>query len=168
MAENRLVWDADAIAETRFRFRHPLDQNADVTMFPMAHAAGLSTTSVSLVHMEPGHTSFPKHRHHSESEWLYVISGTGTLSMDDETYDLHPGSFAAFPAGGPAHKFVNSGNERLVYLMGGDRKSIEIVDFTEADQRMTRIGGGTDMIADMAPINQFAPFDFMARVDEDD
>ncbi|MDX8352257.1 cupin domain-containing protein [Cognatiyoonia sp. IB215182] len=167
MAENSLVWHAPDIAATRFRFRHPLDQDADITMFPLAHAAGLARASVTLAHLSPGQTSFPKHRHYHEEEWVYIISGTGRLEMDNDTHVMHEGSFAAFPAGGPAHKLTNDGDVQLVYLMGGDRQEVEIVDFTDAGKRMTRVGEGPTMTAEMAPIEQFASFDFMSRADED-
>ncbi len=163
MADAPLVLRADEIARAPFDFRHPLDAAAEIRLFGLGRMAGLKKSGVSLAHLDPGRTSFPLHRHHAEEEWIFVLSGTGTLTLDESETPLHPGDFAAFPASGPAHKLVNSGEETLIYLMGGSVAEVEVVDFPEAGLRLTRRGAGPDMVAETAPADGFEPFDFLAR-----
>ncbi len=167
MAEGKLVLKAAEIAAMPFDFRHPLDDNAEIRLFALSHITGLTKTGVSLAHLAPGRCSYPKHRHHAEDEWIYIISGTATLEMDDETHTLDPGDFAAFPAGGPAHKLTNTGDETLVYLMGGDRSMLEVADFPEQGKRLTFRGKGPETQAELSDLDAHAPFDFFARGSDD-
>ncbi len=168
MAERKLVLRAEEIAAMPFDFRHPLDTDAEVRLFPMSHATDLTTTSVSLAHLAPGHCSYPKHRHHAEDEWIYILTGTATLEMDDETHVLGTGDFAAFPAGGPAHKLTNTSHRMMTYLMGGSRSLLEVADFPEQGKRLTIRGKGRDTQADLSDLDQQEPFDYFARMKDDD
>ncbi len=167
MADAPLILRAAEIAGRAFEFRHPLDHNAELTLCPLSHATGLTNTSVSLSHLAPGRCSYPKHRHLAADEWVYILSGTATLALDDQTHDIGPGDFAAFPAGGPAHKLTNSGAETLVYLMGGARAALEVADFPEQGKRITFRGDGPGLTAEIGPLDAQAPFDFFARTRED-
>lgn len=159
MADKPYILSAEAIAALPFDFRHPLDDTAELRIFPLSHHTGLTRTGVSLSHLAPGRSSYPQHRHWGEDEWIYLLSGTGTLRLDATDHAMGPGDFAAFPAGGPAHKLTNTGSETLVYLMGGAHSDTDIVDFPEQGVRMTR---GADRL-ETGPIAGFAPFDVFAR-----
>lgn len=150
---------ADRIAANPFDFRHPLDDNAEIRVFPLSYATKLKNTGVSLAHLAPGRSSYPQHRHHVEDEWIYILSGTAVLRLDDEDHAVGAGDFAAFPVGGAAHKLTNSGPETLVYLMGGQREAADIVDFPEQNVRLNWTGQRVDT----APLDGFAPFDFFSR-----
>ncbi|MDJ0630295.1 MAG: cupin domain-containing protein [Rhodobacter sp.] len=167
MADTPLVLKAAQIAAAPFDFRHPLDDNAEIRLFALSRITGLSNTSVSLAHIAPGRCSYPKHRHHAADEWIYLLSGTATLDMDGEVHSLGPGDFAAFPAGGPAHKLTNTGSETLVYLMGGNRAALEVADFPEQGQRLTIGNSGPMPQAELSPLDAHAAFDYFSR-DKDD
>jgi transcriptional regulator with XRE-family HTH domain len=49
-----------------------------------------------------------EHYHHEGEEWLYVLSGSLTLSLGDRTYDLEPGDSAHFDSRLP-HRLIASG-----------------------------------------------------------
>ncbi len=159
MADAPLIQRAKDIAAQPFDFRHPLDENAEIRLFPLSYASPLKRTGVTLAHLPPGRCSYPLHSHHAEEEWIYILSGDAALQLDDDGAAIGAGDFAAFPAGGPAHKLTNTGTETLVYLMGGDKRDTEIVDFPEQNVRITRTGDRVES----APLDGFAPFDFFAR-----
>ncbi|MDJ0824389.1 MAG: cupin domain-containing protein [Rhodobacter sp.] len=167
MAETPLVLKAAQIEAAPFDFRHPLDDNAAIRLFALSHLTGMTNTSVSLAHLAPGHCSYPKHRHHAADEWIYLLSGSATLEMDDASHSLGPGDFAAFPAGGPAHKLTNTGEATLIYLMGGNRAAVEVADFPEQASRLTIVNTGPMPQAEVSPLDAHAPFDYFAR-DKDD
>ena len=127
-------------------------------MFALSRLAGLERVRVTLGKLAPGKVSFPLHRHHGEEEWIYVLSGSGELTLDPDVCAVGPGDFAAFPAGGPAHKLCNTSSEELVYLMGGESLAVEIADFPEQNIRMTRLGD--EFNPDIAPLDNFDKMSF--------
>lgn len=114
---------ASDIAARPFDYRHPLVDEAKPRMFALGRMTGLNSAGVSLIHLAQGLCSFPVHRHHTEEEWIYILSGHGTLALDGVDHTINAGDFAAFPPHGPAHKLTNTGDEILIYLTGGDNLS---------------------------------------------
>ena len=55
----------------------------------------------------------PEHRDATE-EYLYVVEGSGTLTMDDKDYDIGPGTTIYMPAG--AKVSYANGKEQLVAI----------------------------------------------------
>jgi uncharacterized cupin superfamily protein len=158
--ERKLVWTAEELGRASFRYLHPLDEGAEARLTPISRVAGMRRAGVNLVRVPPGRRAFPAHRHHAEEEWAYVVSGTAEVRLDGEVHLLGPGGFVAFPPGGPAHSVANpSGTEELVCLMGGENAAAEIVDFTDAGQRLVRAGA----LLETAAAAGFAPFDFFSR-----
>ncbi|MCG8425203.1 MAG: cupin domain-containing protein [Proteobacteria bacterium] len=165
MSKPKLLWRAHEIVENPFQFSHPFDDQAEVCMFGLSRLAGLKRAGVSLSKVAPGKVSFPLHRHHGEEEWIYILSGNGELTLDDEVSPVGPGDFAAFPAGGPAHQLRNSSSEELVYLMGGESMSVEVADFPEQNLRMARIGDPFN--PEIAPLDSFKRMSFSGNSSED-
>lgn len=159
MADAPLIQRLAEIEAPPFAYRHPLDENAEIRLFPSSYATPMKNTGRSLAHLAPGRNSYPQHRPLAEGEWIYILSGKGTLRLDADDHAIGPGDFAAFPAGGPAHKLTSSGTETLVYPMGGQRGAADIVDFPGQGVRMTRAGEDVST----APLAGVAPFNFFSR-----
>ena len=158
--DRKLVWTAGELADAGFRFRHPLDDEAEAVLTPLSRFTGLQRAGVNLVRVSPGRRAFPAHRHHVEEEWVFVLSGTAAVRIGAEVHPLAPGGFAAFPPGGPAHAVENpSEGEDLVCLMGGENAPADIVDFADAARRLVRASG----MLESAPAGAFEPFDFYSR-----
>jgi uncharacterized cupin superfamily protein len=161
VAEDRkLVWTAEELAATSFRFCHPLDDGAEAVLTPISRIARLERAGVNLVRVPPGRRAFPVHRHHVEEEWVFILSGTAEITLDAAHHRLGPGAFVAFPPGGPAHAVANpSAEDDLVCLAGGENAPGEIVDFPHAGQRIVR---GRDLF-EIAAADSFGPFDYFSR-----
>lgn len=155
----KLVLSAEEIAARGFRFGHPLEEEAEVTIVPFSRLAGFRRAGINHVRIAPGRKAFPLHRHMSEEEWTYILSGDAEVTLGDEVHRLGPGSFVAFPPGGPAHQVANCGEEELVCLMGGESLSSETVDFPDHGKRLVRSAGG----AEIGAADSFEPFDFFSR-----
>jgi mannose-6-phosphate isomerase-like protein (cupin superfamily) len=72
---------------------------------------------IDLTEIPPGH-SIGIHRHGAEDEEVYiVICGTGTMSVENERFEVHSGDVVVNPASGE-HGLVNTGDKtlRLVVL----------------------------------------------------
>lgn len=165
MSNSKLLWRASEIEEKPYPFSHPFDDKAEVCLFGLSRLAGLTRTQVSLGKLAPGKVSFPLHRHHAEEEWIYILSGSGELTLDSDVSAIGAGDFAAFPAGGPAHQLKNTGDEELVYLMGGESVAVEVADFPEQNLRMTRLGDAFN--PDIAPLDSFERMSFAGGSDSD-
>lgn len=121
-------------------FSHPWNPKSEITGTWMARHAGLSRAGVSIGRLAPGKESFAYHLHHTEEEWVYVLSGRTVAQIDGQSYELMPGDFVAFPTPSVAHDMSNPFEEELVYLMGGENKNEEIADFPTLDRRMVKLG----------------------------
>lgn len=109
--------DADAI-----HIRHPFNERSDLFMTRLSDPTGLTHLGVSLARLPAGKESFTLHRHTRQEEWVYVLSGSGEVQLDDEAQPIAAGDFIGFPADGPAHLIRNTSEGDLVYLQGGDRR----------------------------------------------
>ena len=58
------------------------------------------------------------HVHTGYDEVYYVLSGTGTITLDRETYPLRPGSVVVIPAG-VAHSLAATPGEDLEFIIFG-------------------------------------------------
>ena len=56
--------------------------------------------------IEPGFPGPPPHRHQRVHDMFYVLDGTLTMRLGDETLELEPGSFVCVPPG-VVHTFSN-------------------------------------------------------------
>lgn len=98
----------------------------------LAQHAGLSRVGLSRGRIPPGGESFAYHAHHTEQEWVFVVSGRARARIDDRDYDLGPGDFAAFPAPQAAHLMTNPFDEDCVYLMGGEpRGATDVIRYPD-------------------------------------
>ena len=120
---------------------HQFNDNAVRHTKSLSDALGLSTLGVHLVRVEPGHDSTQFHFHHQDEEFVYILSGSGTLDLGDEQLDIHAGDFMAFCQHSVPHAMHNSSNHDLVYLMGGTRSEIDVCDYPRLGRRMFRIKG---------------------------
>jgi uncharacterized cupin superfamily protein len=99
-------WDRARIASTRRDF-------GDI--------AGSRKTGFGHVDVDPGMQATPLHCHSMEEELFVVLSGEGTLLLDDEKTPVRPGTVIARPpATGQSHALC-AGDSGLSYLVYGTR-----------------------------------------------
>lgn len=130
-----------AIEQAAATFSHPWNAASQITGTQLGRLAGLRRTGVSLARIAPGKESFAYHLHHTEEEWIYILSGEAVALIDGQEVELRAGDFVAFPTPSVAHNLANRSERELVYLMGGENHANEIADFPMLDRRMVKIGG---------------------------
>jgi uncharacterized cupin superfamily protein len=115
---------------------HPLNPNSELCGVSLSDQVGMQRVGFHLVRIPPGKESFIYHSHQFEEEFIYVLSGRGIAEIDDEEFEVGVGDFMGFPTPSVAHHLRNPFNEDLVYLMGGERREIEIADFPRLKKRL--------------------------------
>jgi uncharacterized cupin superfamily protein len=115
---------------------HPLEATARRRGASLGDTAGLTLVGVHLCVVAPGDATTALHRHDFSDEFVYIIAGEATVTLDDVTEPVAAGDFIAFPARGPAHMMRNTGQTDLVYLVGGNRPSFDVCDYPSAHKRM--------------------------------
>lgn len=104
-------------------------------------AAGGEDLGCSLYELPAGERSWPYHHHTANEEALYVLSGEGTLRLDDEAYPLRPGEYAAFPANeSGAHRVVNDGDDPLRYLVVSTMREPDVTVYPDSGKLGVYVG----------------------------
>ena len=129
------------------RVEHPLNPKSETWQRPISRLAGLDRIGVTEVRIPPGKESFVYHSHQCEEEFLYILSGRGIAEIDDEEFEVAAGDFMGFPTPSVGHHLRNPSDADLVYLMGGERRDVEIADFPRHKTRMIRNGREVHLVA---------------------
>ena len=89
----------------------------------------------SLYELPAEHESWPYHYHTANEEAMYVLAGTGTLRLADETYPLTEGDYVSFPANeAGGHKVVNDSETPLRYLMVSTMNEPDVTVYPDSDK----------------------------------
>lgn len=121
-------------------FSHPLNPKSEIHMRSLGDAVGLERLGIHIMRIPPGKESFLFHVHHTEEEFIYVLSGRGIAEIGDEEHEVGPGDFMGFPTPSVGHHLRNPFDEDVVYLAGGERRISEIADFPRVGKRVVRVG----------------------------
>lgn len=150
MSENQqpsLLIRADAIAKIPEQTcSHPLNPNSEIHGIFLGDRAGLQRLGFYLVRIPPGKESFIYHSHQGEEEFIYILAGRGIAEIDDAEFEVGAGDFMGFATPSVAHHLRNPFDEDLVYLMGGERRDVEIADFPRLKKRMLRNGKQVQLV----------------------
>lgn len=113
----------------------------------LGDAIGLQNLGVHLVEVAPGCETTEPHIHRYEDECFYVLSGRGTLILDEDRYPVAAGDFVGLPSGAVVHNLVNDGDQTLVFLAVGQRLPHEVADYPKQGQRLYKDGSMWNLVA---------------------
>lgn len=136
--------DIDAIPESKHV--HQFNDKAIRHTVSLSDIVGLNKFGLHLVSVEPGDETTQHHYHEESDEFIYVLSGELSLRYGDESYTLTTGDFVGFPAHGAAHSMRNDSAADAVYLMGGNRPPIDIVNYPDIERKMYTIHGKKEFV----------------------
>ena len=139
-----IVRAADIAAHAQ-EFSHPWNPDSQMFGTQLALSVGLKRTGVNFIRVPAGKESYIYHSHQNEEEWIYVLSGKAIALIDDVEYEVNAGDFIGFPAPSVAHHMRNPGPARVVYLVGGENRETEVVDYPTLKKRMERRGRQMDV-----------------------
>ena len=139
-----IVRAADIAAHSQ-EFSHPWNPDSELHGTQLARSVGLKRTGVNFIRVPAGKESYVYHSHQCEEEWIYVLSGTAIALIDDVEYEVNAGDFIGFPAPSVAHHMRNPGPAELAYLVGGENRETDVVEFPTLGKRMERRGKQMDV-----------------------
>ena len=129
--------------------RHPFNPDSEMKMARLGDQTGMTRVLTNLVRLPPGKESFIPHSHAVEEEFIFVLEGTGVVTLDGETHTVGPGDFIGFPTDGVVHGFRNTGTTDLLYLTAGERARVEVAEMPSIGKtalfrpgRITLLGDG--------------------------
>lgn len=149
-----LLRAADIAASDEMTFRHPLNPGSEIHLRMVSGVVGLQRAVLTIGRVPPGRESFVYHSHQHEEEFVYILTGRGMLEIDGVEHEVGPGDFAGFPTPSVAHQLRNPFDADLVYLMGGERREMEVADFPRLGKRLVRSGAEAQVV-DTAHLTSF-------------
>ena len=135
-------------------FEHPLGTNSEVHGRMLSDACGMERIGVHLMRIPPGKENFVFHAHNVEEEFYFIVSGRGIAEIGDEEHEIGPGDFLGFGTPSLGHQLKNPFDEDLVYLVGGERRGVEVAEFPRLKKRIIRVGREAQVVDD----SQLMPF----------
>ncbi|HEV7732536.1 MAG TPA: cupin domain-containing protein [Candidatus Binatia bacterium] len=149
-----LLHAADIAASDEMTFRHPLNPASEIHLRMISGVVGLQRVVLTIGRVPPGRESFVYHSHQHEEEFVFILGGRGLLEIDGTEHEVGPGDFAGFPTPSAAHQLRNPFDTDLVYLMGGERREMEVADFPRLGKRLVRSGSEMQVV-DTADLKSF-------------
>ena len=105
---------------------------------------GLANFGVNMTDLEPGSASALSHYHSKQDEFVYVVSGTATLILGDEEFEVGEGQCVGFKAGAAVgHQLINRSESLVTYLEIGDRRPGDAVTYPNDDLQANLMPEGT-------------------------
>ena len=87
----------------------------------------------SAYRVKPGKRAFPKHGHLVNDEAVFIVSGSGNLTIGDASDSVAAGDFVWLPRGSKhAHILINDGDEDLLYLCISTNHMPDVVHYPDS------------------------------------
>ena len=153
------LWKAEDIRAREKSFAQTLSPNSLFSGAALSRLAGMQRAHVSLARIPPGKDSFAYHAHLLEEEWIYILAGSGIAEIDGQDHPVGPGDFMGFPTPSVAHLLKNRSTEDLVYLMGGEDRPLDVIEYPHAGKRylLQATPQGTEFYELGEPTKPFGP-----------
>ncbi len=139
MRNETYVLSADEIGQKSGKEKtHFLNDHARRSEKGLGKATGLNEIDFCIVEVAPGDESTEHHKHYHEEECLYILEGQGTARIGADSFDVGPGDFVGFRAGGLAHSLKNTGSRPLRCITVSQRKDHDVSDYPRMGKRLFR------------------------------
>lgn len=129
-----------------------------LTTKSLGEAAGSEKIYVNIDYVPPKAYSTRYHSHSQQEEFFLILSGTGTIRLNDEEKTVSKGDFIAKPAGkNITHTFYNSSDEILTILDIGTKEKEDTCYYPDEHMYMQKSNGvrrifnGTDLNSSWTP-----------------
>lgn len=92
---------------------------------------------VAMVRMPGGAMNYPRHAHSSTWEYYVILSGRGTMEIDEEAVDVAAGDHIVCPPG-CSHRMTNTGDEELTFYVIATNPTSDVLYYPDSDTWMVK------------------------------
>lgn len=142
--------------------RHPFNPDSEMKMARLGDQTGMKRVLTNLVRLPPGKESFIPHSHAVEEEFIFVLEGSGQVTLNGEAHEVGPGDFIGFPTDGVVHGLRNTGTTDLLYLTAGERARVEIAEMPSIGKTAVFRPGRITLFGD-GDVEELTPEEWGAR-----
>ncbi len=104
------------------------EKRYEARMAQIGKRLGAKKLGYRLVVLPPGKAAWPLHAHLVNEEMFFVIEGTGSLRLKEQTWPIEAGDVIAIPPGpDTSHQIVNDSSNDLKYLCVSTMEEPDIV-----------------------------------------
>lgn len=135
---------------------HFLNPNARRINKSLGDLTGLTGLGFHIIDVEPGFETTEHHSHRFEDECIYVLQGSATAFIGDDSFGIGPGDFIGYRKGGVAHSIKNTGSDTFRCIVVGERLKHDVGDYPRQGKRIYRNEG---MVWDLVDHDQITPVD---------
>ncbi len=137
----------EGLAKTHF-----VNSNAKRINKSLGDLTGLTGLGIHLIEVEPGFETTEYHVHYFEDEAVYVLDGTATADIGDDSFPIEAGDFIGYRKGGLAHTIRNTGDTTFRCLVIGQRLDQDVADYPRKNKRIYRNAGLPWDLADIGAL----------------
>ena len=120
---------------------HFLNANAKRTNKSLGDLTGITGFGFHIIEVQPGCETTEYHVHHFEDECVYVLDGSATATVGEDSFEVGPGDFIGYRKGGEAHTIVNTGTNLFRCIVVGQRLPHDVGDYPRKGKRIYRNEG---------------------------
>lgn len=139
------------------RKAHFANPNARRVNRSLGDRTGLTGFGFHIIDVEPGCESTEHHLHYHQDECIYVLEGTATAFIGDDTFEIGPGDFIGYRKDGLAHSIRNTGEAVFRCIVVGEWLPHDVADYPRLGQRIFRNVGLPWTIAEMSALTELGP-----------
>jgi len=154
MAQDRYLIKGAEISEMEgLQKTHFLNPKAKRINKSLGDLAGLTGFGFHIIEVQPGDETTEHHLHHHEDECIYVLEGSATAFIGEDSFEIGAGDFIGYRKGGLAHSITNTGEEIFKCIVVGERLAHDVGDYTRLKKRIYRNEGLAWDVVDHDAIN---------------
>lgn len=128
---------------------HFLNPNARRVQKSLGDLTGITGFGFNIVDVQLGFETTELHVHHYEDECIFVLSGTATARVGEKEFQISQGDFLGYRKLGAPHSVKNTSNEVFRFIVVGERKENDVVDYPRLNKRLIRNSGAKLELADI-------------------
>ncbi|MEM7058025.1 MAG: cupin domain-containing protein [Pseudomonadota bacterium] len=149
MADEKYLITAEEIAAMEGLAKtHFLNPDAKRINKSLGDLTGLTGLGFHIIEVAPGDETTEYHMHYFEDECIFVLAGTATAEIGEESHPIKPGDFIGYRKCGLAHTIHNTGSETLRMIVVGQRLAQDVGDYPRKAKRIYRNEGLTWNLVD--------------------
>jgi len=110
-------------------------KNFEAEFAPVANRLNAKKLGYRVTRVPAGKRAWPLHAHYVNEEMFFVLSGSGTVRIGEESYPIKKGDFIAAPPNPEEpHQIINSSDSTLTYMCVSTMLEPEVAIYPDSEK----------------------------------